>query len=190
MDQLSYDDQIFEDLDYTAKAIKGREFQSCTFKKCNFTDAELSGNKFLECVFDNCNLSMAKLGASTMSDVQFKDCKILGVNFYECQDFLFSVGFTNCIMDYSSFMRKKMVKTKFTKSSLKEANFTQTNLSGSVFDQTDLSGTIFNGADLSSANLTTAYNYSIDPELNNVRKASFSLHGVSGLLDKYGIKIV
>ncbi len=190
MDQFTYDDNLFEEQDYTAKAVKGREFQSCTFRKCNFTDAELTGNKFLECVFDNCNLSMAKLGASTLSDVQFNDCKILGVNFYECQDFLFSVSFTNCIIDYASFMRKKMLKTRFIRSSLKEVNFTQSNLSGSVFDHTDLSGAIFNGTDLSSANLVTAYSYNIDPELNNLRKASFALQGLSGLLDKYGIRIV
>ena len=190
MDQQTYDDQIFEYLDYTAKTVKGREFQSCTFRKCNFTEAELSGNKFLECTFDNCNLSMAKFRASTFSNAVFKDCKILGVNFYECQDFLFSVSFNNCIIDYSSFMRKKMVKTRFIRSSLKDVNFNQTNLSGSVFDQIYLSGTVFNGTDLSTVNFVTAYNYSIDPELNNIRKASFASDGLSGLLDKYGIKII
>jgi uncharacterized protein YjbI with pentapeptide repeats len=189
MDALTYDDKKFEDQSFTEMVVKGREFQSCTFKRCDFTGADFGSNKFLDCIFDGCNLSMIKLNGATLNDVQFKHCKILGVLFYECQDFLFSVSFDTCMMDYSSFMRKKMVKTKFSKSSLKEANFTQTNLAGSVFEQSDLAGTIFNQTDLSSVNFTSAYNYSIDPELNNVSKASFSLDGVSGLLDKYGIKI-
>ncbi|GAB3937585.1 pentapeptide repeat-containing protein [Mucilaginibacter myungsuensis] len=190
MQQPHYEDKTFEGFDYSGQVTKGGEFQSCTFKKCNFSEADMGNNKFLDCVFESCNLSMVKLGGTTLSDVRFKDCKILGVHFFDCQDFLFSVAFDNCILDYSSFMRKKMVKTKFANSSLMEVNFTQTILTNSVFDKTELSGAVFNGTDLSSANFTLAYNYSIDPELNNVKKASFSLDGVPGLLEKYGLKIV
>ena len=133
---------------------------------------------------------MMKLSGSTMSNVVFKNCKILGVIFSECQDFLFSVTFDACILDYASFMRKKMPKTGFNKCSLKEVNFSNTILSGSVFDQSDLSGAVFNGTDLASANFATAYHYSIEPELNNIRKAVFTADGLAGLLTKYDIKII
>jgi len=131
-----------------------------------------------------------KLAKSTLSSVEFKNCKILGVNFTDCIDFLFSVGFENCILDYSSFMLKKMPKTRFSRSTLKEVTFTQASLAGSVFDDCDLSGAVFNRTDISSANFVTAYNYDIDPEINLIKKASFSAQGIHGLLSKYQLKIV
>jgi uncharacterized protein YjbI with pentapeptide repeats len=83
-----------------------------------------------------------------------------------------------------------MVKTSFSKSSLKEVNFSRANVSESTFDDSDLSGAIFNQTNLSGANLINARNYSIEPELNNLKKASFSINGIHGLLEKYQIKIV
>ncbi|OQA01530.1 MAG: hypothetical protein BWY70_00347 [Bacteroidetes bacterium ADurb.Bin408] len=42
---------------------------------------------------------------------------------------------------------------------------------------------------LEKADLRTAFNYIIDPELNHIKKARFSLRGISGLLAKYNIDI-
>jgi fluoroquinolone resistance protein len=181
--ELSYDNHTFEKENYTAQTVKGTEFQDCTFKNCDFSNSVFSNNKFLDCIFEDCNLSMMKLSGSTLSNAEFKNCKILGVIFSECQDFLFSVSFYACILDYASFMHKKMPKTRFNKCSLKEVNFSNT-------DQSDLSAAVFNGTDLTSANFTTAYHYAIEPELNNIRKAVFSADGLPGLLTRYDIKIV
>jgi uncharacterized protein YjbI with pentapeptide repeats len=87
-------------------------------------------------------------------------------------------------------MSKKMLNTKFTKTSLKETTFSMANLTGSIFDQCDLFGTVFNRTDLGGVDFSTALNYSIDPELNNIRKAIFSADGIPGLLTKHQIKIV
>ena len=43
---------------------------------------------------------------------------------------------------------------------------------------------------LEKADFSTAYNYVIDPELNTIRKAKFSIAGITGLLHKYDIDIV
>ncbi|HVW98155.1 MAG TPA: pentapeptide repeat-containing protein [Mucilaginibacter sp.] len=185
-----HDDQIFEDISYAGQTVAGGEYNGCTFKKCDFTNSSFGNHKFIDCVFDGCNLSMMKLAKATLNGVAFKNCKILGVNFTECADFLFSVEFDGCILDYSSFMLKKMPKTRFRKSALKEVTFTQANLSGSVFDDCDLNGAVFNRTDISGANFITAYNYDIDPEINSVKKASFSAQGIHGLLSKYQLKIV
>lgn len=187
---MLHDDKTFEDISYAGETINGAEYSSCIFKKCDFSNSNFSSNKFIDCVFDGCNLSVMKLAKSTLSGVEFKNCKILGVNFTECIDFLFSVGFEGCILDYSSFMLKKMPKTRFSKSTLKEVTFTQASLAGSIFDDCDLNGVVFNRTDLSSANFITAYNYDIDPEINLVKNASFSAQGIHGLLSKYQLKIV
>ncbi|HEY8928598.1 MAG TPA: pentapeptide repeat-containing protein [Mucilaginibacter sp.] len=190
MNKPIYDDAIFEAENHTGAMINGREFNGCIFKKCDFSNSDLSGNKFIDVVFDGCNLSVAKLAKCTLSSVVFRNSKILGVNFSECIDFLFTVEFDVCTLDYSSFMLKKMPKTKFSKCSLKEVTFTQANLSGAVFNECDLNGTVFNSTDITQANFVTAYNYDIDPEINFIKKASFSTHGLEGLLSKYQLKTV
>jgi fluoroquinolone resistance protein len=48
---------------------------------------------------------------------------------------------------------------------------------------------VFSRTVLKEADLTAASNYIIDPESNNIRKAKFSISGVSGLLNKYDISI-
>jgi len=190
MESPIHDNKVFEDVVYTEEIIRGKEFHDCTFKKCDLSNSEFLNCKFIDCVFEGCNLSMMKLDGTTLNNVVFKHSKILGVNFSRCQDFLFTVQFESCILDYSSFMGKKMLKTKFIKSSLKEVSFSGTNLAGSVFDDTNLMDAVFSQTDLTGVNFTTAYNYIFDPELNSIKKAIFSTAGVAGLLSKYGIKIV
>ncbi|MBD1393764.1 pentapeptide repeat-containing protein [Mucilaginibacter glaciei] len=190
MDQLNYEDQLFDKENYADNVVRGREFQSCTFRNCDFANSTFTGNKFLDCSFDGCNLSMMKLDQSTLNDVAFKNCKVLGVNFSKCTDFLFSVGFDNCTLDYSSFMGKKMVKTKFANSKLKEVTFADAVLTGSTFNDCDLDNAIFNRTDLGAVNFARAFNFSIDPELNNVKKAIFSSQGLEGLLTRHQLKVV
>lgn len=190
MDIVTHEGKTFEKIVYAEKVVKGREFQSCIFNICDFSNSDFSYNKFLDCTFNECNLSIMKFRGSMLSNAIFKNCKILGVNFSECDDFLFTVRFESCILNYASFMGKKMAKTKFIQTDLKDVSFAEANLTGSVFDQTDLTGAIFNNTNLTAANLVTAFNYAIDPQLNIIKKASFSLQDLPGLLTRYNIKIV
>src|ERR1700761_156622 len=185
-----YDEQTFEDVSYAGQVNQRWDFQDCQFKGCNFSDSEFANSKFVDCVFDGCNLSMMRLQGTTLNGVVFKNCKIMGVNFSQCQDFLFTVKFESCILDYSSFMDRKILKTPFIQTSLKEVTFTRANLSGSKFDNCNLNETVFRETDLSSVDFSSSYNYLIDPEVNKMTKAVFSMNGVAGLLYKYGIKIV
>jgi len=47
----------------------------------------------------------------------------------------------------------------------------------------------FENTALEKVDLRTGFNYSINPEINRIKKAKFSLQGVLGLLDKYDIEI-
>jgi fluoroquinolone resistance protein len=185
-----HDDKTFESISFAGQITRDVEYNNCVFKKCDMADAQFLQCKFISCVFEHCNLSMIHLNRTTLTDSVFKDCKILGVNFSQCQDFLFSVRFETCLLDYSSFQQKKMPKTKFIKSSLKETTFTQANLAGSIFDECNLLETVFRNTDLTGVNFSTALNYIIDPELNVMNKAIFSAHGLEGLLYKYNLKVV
>jgi fluoroquinolone resistance protein len=114
---------------------------------------------------------------------------LLGINFSDCNDSLFTVKFTGCILDYCSFAKKKLMKTTFINSSVKNVDFSECDLTKSVFSNTDLMNSVFNRTILKEVDFLTASNYIIDPELNNIRKAKFSLNGIAGLLYKYDISI-
>jgi len=115
------------------------------------------------CRFINCDFSGADL-----SDIKFLDCEFRG----------------------SNFGLAKLIKTSlFKNSKIIEVDFTDSDLSNSIFDNCDLQRSIFRNTNLENTDFRTSFNYSIDPEVNKIKKAKFSLLSVSGLLDKYDIEI-
>ncbi|MGG7552402.1 pentapeptide repeat-containing protein [Chryseobacterium arthrosphaerae] len=77
----------------------------------------------------------------------------------------------------------------FINSKLIEVDFTECDLSHAVISNCDLSGATFDHSNLEKADLRTSVNYSIDPALNRLKKAKFSLSEVYGLLYKFDIEI-
>jgi len=143
----------------------------------------------MECEFDGCNLSMAKLHDTALKDVKFKNCKLLGVDFSVCKTFLLALGFEDCLLNLASFHQLKLKDTIFKNCQLWEADFAEADLTGAAFDGCDLRAAMFEYTVLEKADFRTAFNYSIDPELNRIKKAKFSRQGLAGLLAKYDIEI-
>ncbi len=183
------ENQVFTNIDYSGSLIQQTEFDACVFQNCDFSNAQLKDSDWVSCRFDNCNFAMAKLIGAGIKDVQFVGCKLIGINFDDCSDFLFSVGFQKCVLDYSSFVQKKMKKTLFVDCSLKEVDFSKTDLSLSVFQNCDLSHSVFQRTNLEKVDFRLAMNYSFDPEENKIKKAKFSYSGIAGLLTKFNIDI-
>lgn len=189
MKQEAFTNENFKNINYSGQKITNSEFIDCTFEHCDFSNSILLENDFIDCCFESCNFAMAKLSGSGLKTVEFKDCKLMGINFDHCADFLFEVNFHKCILDYSSFVGKRMKKAKFTDCSLTEVDFTGVDLTNAVFARCDLLRTVFNRSNLERVDFRTASNYMFDPELNKLKKARFSLSGVPGLLGKYNIEI-
>ncbi|AHM60869.1 putative low-complexity protein [Flammeovirgaceae bacterium 311] len=189
MEPIVHQHKLFENLNYSGKALKNREFEKCSFKACDFSSSDFSGNRFTDCTFTGCNMGLMKLNQTTMDGIFFQECKLIGVNFNDCADLLFSVRFENCLLDYASFVSKKMSKASFKNSSLKSAIFSNATLNKAIFDNTDLQGAVFNRTNLQEANFITAYNFTIDPELNMVKRAKFSQQSLPGLLAKYDLQV-
>ena len=124
-----------------------------------------------------------------LREVEFRECKLLGLSFSNCDQFLFSIKVENCNVDLSSFFKLKLKKTTFKNSSMHEVDFTEADLTQAIFDNCDLTDAIFINSNLEKADLSSGYNYSIDPEINKMKKAKFTWPGVVGLLDKYDIDI-
>ncbi|SDB88197.1 pentapeptide repeat-containing protein [Williamwhitmania taraxaci] len=189
MEEIIHENKVFEKISFTAQEIRSREFLRCTFKGCDFSGSNFSYNHFSDCVFEYCNISLLKLVGTSLCNVVFRECKLLGVNFSDSEDFLFSVRFEGGVLDFSTFANKKMPKTHFLNVSMKSVDFTRANLQGSLFENTNLEEAVFSKTVLKDCNLLTAFNYTIDPESNPMAKARFSLYGVAGLLEKYRISI-
>ena len=189
MSQAFIQDQNFDKLDYTQEPLAKGEYENCTFTNCNFEETNLNDIKLMNCDFHDCNWSLAQLNGTVLREVNFKDCKMLGLQFETCNDFGLSFSFENCQLNHSTFFQMYIKKTIFRNCQLREIDFSESNLSNVVFDNCDLAQAIFINTVLDKADFRTAYNYSIDPESNRLKKAKFSILGISGLLDKYDIVI-
>lgn len=165
------------------------EYENCIFNNCNLADSDLSEFKFIDCTFTGCNLSLAKLDKTVFRDVNFKECKMIGLHFDACNEFGLSFSFDGCQLNLSSFYKLKIKKTIFKNSQLQEADFTETDLTNALFENCNFAQAIFDHTILEKVDFRTSFNYSIDPEINRIKKAKFSIPSVLGLLDKYDIDI-
>jgi len=188
-DQVLVEDKTYEKIDFKVTPLVKGEYVSCIFTNCDLSNADLSDIKFVECIFSGCNLSLAVLDRTAFRGVRFIDCKMLGLLFGKCNEFALSFDFKNCTLNLSSFYRMKVKKTIFNQVKMEEVDFTECDLSASTFDNCDFARAIFYHTNLGKTDFRTSFNYSIDPELNQVKKAKFSLSGIGGLLAKYDIEI-
>ncbi len=188
-DIVIHENKEFSGVDYSEKKLRDRSFIKCKFVGCNFTKSDIRGNDFETCEFICCNFSLTVVGGTGFRNAHFKESKLLGVNFSECNKFMFSFAFDDCYLDYSSFFGTKLKKTNFNRCSLKETDFSETDLSGAVFLDCDLTGTHFSKTILEKADFRMAKNFTIDPENNKLKHAKFSAFNLDGLLYKYQIII-
>lgn len=165
------------------------EYEQCIFINCDFSNANLSGVKFVDCQFKNCGLSLVNLSGTTINDVKFIQCKMLGLRFDHCNPFTLSFSFDDCALNDSSFFKCKLKKSKFKNTQFHRVDFAQCDLSESSFDNCDLKESMFENTNLQKADLRSAINYSINPEVNQIKKAKFSASGLRGLLEKYDITV-
>lgn len=189
MKQTYISDQDFQNINCTDQPFERGEYENCTFRNCSFEYADLSGFSFTDCEFITCNLSMTKLVKTAFRSVYFKECKMFGLQFNECNGFGLSFTFDGCALNNAVFYTTSIKKTVFKNSKLIETDFAESDLSQSVFKNCDLSGAIFDRTNLEKADLRTSFNYSIDPSVNRLKKAKFSLSEVHGLLYKLDIEI-
>ncbi|SDM38048.1 pentapeptide repeat-containing protein [Kriegella aquimaris] len=182
-------DKTFKDFNNVKQRLTKAEYENCIFERCNFADGDLANQNFMECKFIACNLSNTNLTNTIFKDCLFKESKMVGVKFSDCNSFLMSFTFENCILDFASFYQLKIKNTRFIASKLEGVDFTETDLSGCQFDRCDLKGAIFQHSLLERADFRTAFNYSLDPEINRIKKALFAAPEVVGLLQKYDIVI-
>jgi uncharacterized protein YjbI with pentapeptide repeats len=190
MESKYTEDMRFTDINYEETPLQYGAYECCSFMNCEFSKSNLAEISFIDCVFENCNLSMASLAKTILRDVKFLNCKMLGIHFENCNQFGLTVSFDNCNLSHSSFYQAKLKKTVFKNCNLQEVDFTETDISYSLLEKCDLADATFENTIMEKADFRSAFNYSINPEINRIKKAKFSLTGLKGLLGKYDIEIV
>jgi len=189
MDNAYIVDKTFSKLDFEEDPIPHGDYEECEFVNCNFAGADLGKFVFIDCNFNGCNLAMAKTAGTSFRNNNFTDCKLTGVQFSECDPFLFAVNFEKCILNLASFYKQKMKNARFSNCSMNEVDFTQTDLTGATLHNCDLAKAVFDQSNIEKADLRSSFNYSIDPTINRVKKARFSMPGAVGLLDHLDVRI-
>ena len=189
MNTMLTENKVFEKISFKEHILVKGVYEECTFKNCNFNSVDLSGITFRTCLFNNCDCSLTKLKNTILQDVRFVNSKLLGIQFNECNGFLLRLYFENCMLKLSVFYKLKLKNTVFTNCNLQEADFSEADLAGAAFDNCDLLLATFMHTNLEKADFRSASNYSINPEINRIRNARFSIPGVTGLLTTYDIEI-
>ena len=189
MSAMFIEDKIFDKQDFTTNRLPKGDYEYCAFLNCDFFEGFLSEIRFLECEFIDCNISSANITNTAFQDVKFKDCKLLGLHFENCNPFGFSIYIDNCQLNHASFYQVVLKQAKLINSKLQNTDFTETDLSHASFDNSDLLGATFENAILEKTDFRKAINYTINLEQNRMKGAKFSLEGVYGLLNTYGIEI-
>ena len=183
------EDQTLTVSDIGTTGLLASEYSRCTFDKLDLKNANLNGKVFVDCIFRACDMSLAQLGRTSFRAVRFERCKLLGLRFDGCHAFLLSFSFEGCILDLASFQGLRLKGTNFNRSRMRETDLSNSDFTNSSFAGCDLGAAVFDGTTLEGADLRGALHYSIDPTINKVRKARFSLDGLAGLLDRTGIII-
>jgi uncharacterized protein YjbI with pentapeptide repeats len=187
MNEAFYNDKRFEEEIHDGKKITGVEFYKCHFYKCSFKEATFTECSFEQCVFEECDLSLIKINKTTFSGVHIKSSKAIGVIWSDAIN-AFAVDFTGSNIHYGNFAGKQLKKIKFINCNLAEADFSDCNLSQAVFTGSDLSNARFVQSDLTQTNFIDAVNYSIDVNINKIKKAKFKLPEALSLL--YSLDII
>lgn len=189
IDPIIYLDQKFQDVEIPGQRLTGGQFFNCIFINCNFRQSDLSGNDYINCKFDGCDLSYAVVRNSGFRDAEFSNCRMMGIDFSECNRFLLSFNCRDCMLDNSMFYGAKIANTTFENCSLIGADFECVDLSSAVFANSNLSDACFVDSNLEHADLRTAWNFKIDPNMNRLKNAIFSKSNLTGLLFRYGLQV-
>lgn len=189
MEAHSYHDRTFEKVSYSAEQVHAHSFERCTFDRCDLSRSDLTKSRFVECTFIACDLTMAKLNGVRLQGVNFKDSKLLGVDLSVCSEMLFSVAFEGSVLDHAFLTGLNLRKTRFERCSMKGVVLERTDLSEAVLRECDLLDAVFGATQLRGTDLTTAFNFRIDPDRNSLKGARLTLQGAMGLLLKYGVVI-
>ena len=170
------------------KVIKDLEFESTHFRSETWIGSDFRNAKLLDCNFAQCTLSSVKVDGAVLQ-AHFDNCKLEGINFFTAKRSLIQLSFADSLIRYCSFAELKLTRIKFIRCTMMNVDFADADLTSADFTGSTFEDCTFRNTNLSKANFTDARGYSIDPTLNRIAKAKFSVPEVLALLAPFGIEI-
>lgn len=190
--ERSYEGQKFRNLILQGEEICDKEFSDSVFTRCFFHETAFVGCKFRGCEFRECDLSLIRVKGCSFTNTQFKNSKVVGVNWAEAawgkRALLPSIDFFDCAINYSTFIGLDLCRINLTGCVAKDVDFAEANLTQANCTHTDFSDSRFLHTDLTEADFTGATNYSINANLNVLKRTKFSFSEAMSLL--YSLDIV
>jgi len=186
--QNEYYDEVFENINIKNEILKSKEFDCCIFKNCKFNETIFQFCKLTECTFENCDLSLIIIKDSIFNDVNIINSKAIGINWSSCGQ-PYSMNFTSSNISMSSFAQVDLRHSNIISCIAHEIDFYKTNLEKVNFSNTDLLNSTFGDTNLKNTDLTSAINYMINPNMNNINQTKVSLPEAISFLKFFNLKI-
>ena len=187
-----FNDQEFKDLDLDATEIISSEFIDCEFINCSFVESVIKKCRFVNCDFKQCDLSLCKLNESISINTCFTKSKLIGVNWSQADwptlDLGKPINMYKSALNHCTFIGLNLNGIHVLDCQAINVDFREADLSQADFSGSDLSDSLFIHTNLSEVDLSQARNYVIDPGLNQLKKAKFSLPEAMSLL--YNMDII
>jgi fluoroquinolone resistance protein len=179
-------DQTFREVHIEQGELVSSEFYDCVFLRCRFVGTLFRGCRFANCTFRRCDLSLVQVPESTFSSTRFEDSTVIGVDWTQATwptaGLGDPIGFFNCAISHSTFIGLRLRGIQIRDTVARDVDFREAGLSQADFGGTDLGESMFIHTDLTEADLSRARNYHIDPGLNVLTRARFSLPEAMSLL--------
>lgn len=184
----SFEGLEFVGLDLQSLDLGGREFTSCSFRGCKAQETRWRGSRLDDCRFERCDLTRMQPRGMLAHDVHFTDSKLMGVEWTDLGQFP-RLSFTDCVLDFASFVGLGLRKTGFIRCKIGEGNFFDADLRDADFAGSDLRGTMFRGCKLGKADFSAATGLLFDPTINEVRGVVIPLETAALLAMQLGMQV-
>ena len=188
-----FENEKFENLQYSDEILEGIEYYDCKFYNCQFTNIQMIRCAFKDCEFFNCAFRNVKFDFCQMKNASFTDSLLMGINWKELQgqgSISFPVeSFSNCLLKYNNFVESKLLSFDFSSSTITDSYFQDCLLMKANFKNIAFKDTSFTKCNLSFSDFRGANDYNIDITNNVLTRAKFSFPTVVCLLNSINIDI-
>jgi uncharacterized protein YjbI with pentapeptide repeats len=168
LEEESFENETFTDLDLRGASLAGKEFFHCTFRNCRLEESRWTGSILEACVFRGCDLTRAQLTDTALRDVRFEGSKLMGIDWSPVRPNP-ELAFEDCNLRYCSFVGQSLRRTAFLRCSAPEVNFLDLDLTDADFTGSTLTGSTIRGCTLTKTDFSGAVGVFIDPAHNRLK---------------------
>jgi uncharacterized protein YjbI with pentapeptide repeats len=184
----SFDELTVVGLDLAGADLGGKVFANCTLRNLKLAESRWERARLEDCVLDDCDLTRLAPAGLVLRGVRFQRCKMMGIDWSALGAFP-DLSFTDCNLDYCSFIGLRARKLPASRCSFVEANFVDCDLGEARLEACDFTGARFERCDLRKATFAGARALLLDPAGNQVKGAAIPPESALLLAASFGFKL-